>query len=235
MICPEISSSLQTEVHSQYRAFTQLSQDQRLMLNDWFEYTWQIRELPVQEHRRGMLQAWALLGFIGRITTGQADESLWLSALLQDEEMAAVFQTVMQNPKSLLRMYAKRFAQVWPVFSSAELEKEGIPTVTADTRAETTTEYMQAVRIHPVPPCWNRHISQSDLPSPDWQHTLLGWQVTAGNCLDPHGFHATEAELRIVTNAFMSLVYFFKEGKIFFETPSMRPDIFDRSQIFSSL
>jgi hypothetical protein len=235
MTCSEIQQLVPPGVPCDYAKFTNLPKSTKTMLNDWFEYTWKIREAPIEEHPRGMLQAWALLGFVGQVTTGSADQNTWLPALLYNADLDAIFSGVMENPKSLLRMYVKRLMQVWPVYSSVELAEAGIQPSTAVTRVEVIEEYANHTVLHPVPGCLTLHAVDGSLPLPDWQHTLLTWKRVFDNCLDPRGFHPTEMELRIVTAAFMSFVYFYKEGKVFFETPSMRPDLFDRTQIFSSL
>lgn len=235
MSCSEIQQLVPLGASCDYAQFSNLPKSTRLMLNDWFEYTWKIREEPIEQHTRGMLQGWALLGFIGRVTTGSSDQSVWLPALLYNPELEGFFNGVIENPKSLLRMYAKRFMQVWPVFSAADLARQHVPASSAPVRADALAEYTQHSGLRFAPPCMARHQADGSLDLPDWQHTLLAWQRVYENCLDPNGYHPTEMDLRIVTNAFMSLVYFYKEGKLFFETPSMRPDIFDRSQIFSSL
>jgi hypothetical protein len=235
MSCQEIATLFPTRLICRYERFLKLPKEPRLMLNDWFEITWKMRESPLEEHRRGMLMAWSLLGFIGQITTDTTSERDWVGAILINPEFEQIFNSVMSNPKSLMRMYGKRFAAVWPVFDSAELTRSGIIAGQAPVRADVIAGYIQENQTAFYPPCWPEHLAAKEALLPDWQHTLSAWYIVQKNLLDPNGWHATEMDLRIITNSFLSLVYFFKEGKVFFETPSMRPDIFDRTQIFSSL
>jgi hypothetical protein len=235
MSCPEITRAYATQTVCDYNKFLQLPRDQATALNDWFEYTWKMRENPVEEHRRGMLQAWALLGFMGRVTTGSTAEEDWVAAFLVNSDLENIFNTVMENPKSLMRMYAKRFSLTWPIYSSTDLIKHDIRPSNLPVRADIVQAYGQHSGLLAQPACWLRHLDANETLLPDWQHTLAAWHTVAGNILDPNGWHPTEMDLRIITNSFMSMVYFYKEGKVFFETPSHSPDIFDRTQIFSSL
>lgn len=235
MTCPEIDNMYQSAARADYSKFLHLDKKQKLMLNDWFEYTWKMRELPIEEHRRGMLQGWALLQFIGEMTSGYQSETDWVTALIVNSDLELIFNNVMDNKKSLMRMYNKRFAQIWPVFSAADLIRQGISGSTEQTRTEVIAEYQKHSNVIHSPACWPRHLTEEYPPLPDWQHTLSTWYIVTKNIIDPNGWHPTEMDLRIVTNSFMSLIYFFKEGKIFFENPSLSPDIFDRTQVFSSL
>lgn len=218
-----------------YQNWLSLEKKQRLMLNDWFEAAWIMRELPIEEHRRGLLQAWTLLGMIGSITTGsQADEE-WMPALLASTEFEQIYNQVLAEKKSLMRMYARRFADVWPVYPARSLRSSNVPPSRQVTRFDVIAEYNQQLSTGFFPACWMEHRQESTQPLPDWQHILPAWKTATDNLLDPDGWHETETDLRIITNAFMSLIYFFKEGKVFFENPSLRPDIFDRTQVLSSL
>lgn len=229
------NSSIPLNIPVAYDRFTNLEKHQKLMLNDWFENTWKMREFPVEQHRHGMLMAWTLLSFIGYITTGHRSDDDWVEAFLVSPDLEQIYNQVLEQKKSLLRMYAKRFAEVWPVFSSRCLMNKKIPASAAVTRVEIVQEYGQNPSLESVPSEWIANLGAKELPLPEWQDILPAWQMVVLNLLDPDGWHPTEVDLRIVTNAFMSLVYFFKEGKVFFENPSLRPDIFDRTQVLSSL
>ena len=218
-----------------YSAWKTLEKKQRLMLNDWFENAWKMRELPIEEHRRGLLQAWDLLRMIGFITTGTNADEDWAPALLASMEFEQIYNLILAEKKSLMRMYARRYADIWPVFPSAVLRSKGIEPSKKPTRDEVINEYSAIDGISYAPACWMQHRQEVERPLPDWQHILPAWKTAVDNLLDPSGWHETESDLRIVSNAFMSLIYFFKEGKVFFENPSLRPDIFDRTQVLSSL
>lgn len=211
--------------------FIQLPKDQRTLLNDWFEMTWRIREADPQRHYFGFLQAWELLAVIAEVLTGTSAVDDWYPALLHDAYPGGVFNAVMENKKSLMRMYVKRLAQVLPVFSVAAVG-EG---VSSAVRGEVVAAYLGRNIDDYAPRCWQDHQNDPEF-LPDWQHTLDAWHMVRKNLLlAGNGWSNSELDVRIASNAFLSLIYFFKEGKLFFENPSLRPDIFERTQVLSSL
>ncbi len=92
-----------------------------------------------------------------------------------------------------MRMYARRFADIWPIFPARLLRSPMIPPSRQVTRADVITEY--ATRSSPLvsflPVGWNIGKNQYS-PLPDWQHILPAWKTAVDNLLDPDGFHETE-------------------------------------------
>jgi len=220
-----------------YDRFLNLEPERKVLFNDWFEYVWKMRELPIQTHIRGFLMASDLLERIADIiSSGETDDERF-SALLTNPHLEGRFNHIMTEPKSLMRMYSKRFAQMWPIFDTVELgESKGILISQADvqTREDTITKYLDGEAKNYMPLCWSEHLELKDIPLPDWKHTLSAWYAVRRNIL-VQDWNNSESDVRIFTNAFQSLLYFYKEGKIFFENPSLKPDIFDRTQVLSSL
>jgi len=212
-----------------------LPRDQRIMLNDWFESVWKIRESEPERHYYAFLHAWEILSIMAEILTGSHDSDRWYTTLLEDGYLKGIFNGVMENKKSLMRMYVKRFAQLFPIFEITELDKQGIEKPQSIVRAEVIKYYEDKGLHNYAPGCWKVHSSDSEF-LPDWEHTLSAWYMVRKNLLkSPHGWSHTELSVRIVSSAFLALIYFFKEGKLFFENPSLRPDIFERTQVLSSL
>jgi len=220
-----------------FQRFIKLDVERKTILNDWFEYVWKMRELPTKDHIRGFWMAMDLLDSIADIISGSRTDEERFSALMLNVQLSESFNQVISEPKSLMRMYGKRFLTQWPIFDMDQVihnDVELIHTTETSIRAETINLYLKSGAKHFTPGCWPEHIKSSDIPLPDWKHTLSTWFVVRKNLTGKEWNHS-EADVRIYTNAFLTLVYFFKEGKIFFENPSLKPDIFDRTQVLSSL
>jgi hypothetical protein len=217
-----------------YTRFKQIPGNQRKVLNDWFEEAWKMRESAPEEHFRAFLLSWELLGYVAEIATGNSDPSTWYPILAHNPDITSIFQNVMENKKSLLRMYTRRFAQSWPIFQIGKVQEMETGQVYSPIRATRVQQYIaQGIKEY-SPPCWVDHREDPEYV-PDWMHTLSVWYIVRNNLLVPGSLGHSETDVRIVSNAFLSLIYFFKEGKVFFENPSLKPDIFDRTQVLSSL
>ncbi len=215
--------------------FIQLPKDQRIMLNDWFETTWKIRESEPKLHYYAFIHAWEILSVIAEIITGSGDPERWFDPLLQDDYLKGIFNRVMENKKSLMRMYVKRFAQQFPIFNISTLDSQGIKNALFPVRTDVVKYYYENGITDYAPACWGKHVDDSEF-LPDWEHTLSAWYMVRKNLLkSSEGWAHSELNVRIVSTAFLSLIYFYKEGKLFFENPSLRPDIFERTQVLSSL
>jgi len=220
-----------------FQRFVTLDIERKTILNDWFEYVWKMRELPAKDHIRGFWMAMDLLDSIADIISGSRTDDDRFSALILNEQLSELFKKVISEPKSLMRMYGKRFSTQWPVFDTDHMINQGlqlIHTSESSIRRETIDQYLTSGAIQYMPVCWPEHIKSGDIPLPDWKHTLSAWYVVRKN-LSGQEWNHSEADVRIHTNAFLTLLYFFKEGKVFFENPSLKPDIFDRTQVLSSL
>ncbi len=235
MVCNTLDNiPYDSSIEIDYGRFVRLPKDQKLVLNDWFEQAWKLRESPPEHHFHAWMLSWDLLGYVAEIITGSSSPASWFPILLNEPKLGAIFNGVMENKKSLLRMYAKRFALSWPIFDSEEIiHLSGGRTFSA-IRAEKAQEYIKLGARNFAPPCWQDHLQDAEF-IPDWKHTMSSWYAVRNNLFRPGGWQQSETDIRIVSNAFLSLIYFFKEGKIFFENPSLSPDIFDRTQVLSSL
>lgn len=212
-----------------------LPKDQRIMLNDWFESTWKMRESEPEHHYYAFLHAWDILSIMAEILTGSGDSDSRFDTLLNDEYLKGIFNGVMENKKSLMRMYVKRFAQLFPIFDITTLENHRVENPQSPVRADVIKHYIDLGINDYAPGCWLAHRDDPEFV-PDWEHTLSAWYMVRINLLkSPQGWAHSELNVRIISAAFLSLIYFFKEGKLFFENPSLRPDIFERTQVLSSL
>ncbi|MBA4420048.1 MAG: hypothetical protein C0391_02765 [Anaerolinea sp.] len=234
MPCPE-TIFRQTQITSDFSHFLRLAKEPKRMLNDLFETAWKQRELTPEQHAPAFLLAWTVLAATAEITTGEVNPESWSPAICVDADWAARFNNVMDNPKSLMRMYVKRFAASWPIFTVADLKRVDAVLPETLTREAVITAYRSNLSIHSQPDCWLRHLDEGANIVPDWQHTLSAWVAVRRNLFVDSGWYNTENTARIVANAFLSLIYFLKESKLYFENPSLKPDIFDRTQVLTSL
>lgn len=235
MSCTEIDQMTGGALEVKFERFAELSREPKQVLNDQFETIWRMRELPAEHHTHAFILAWDLLMHIAEITTGKTDREVVFASLLLSDEIGGRYNGIMENPKALTRMYSKRFAETWPIFDSTDLTTLNILEAETQLRESTIQRYLANGARYYLPMCWPRHKQEAPELLPDWQHIFSAWFGLRWNLFSCLNWKNTEMETRITSNAFMSLIYFFKEGKLFFETPSMKPDIFDRSQIFSSL
>jgi|WetSurMetagenome_2_1015567.scaffolds.fasta_scaffold20950_5 hypothetical protein len=235
MICPEMKIREIPANTSNFSRFTSLNKFPKKILNDQFEFAWKMRELAPSQHFSAFLEVWELLARTAEITTGFQKSSDWYGVIRVDITWAKKFSGVMENPKSLMRMYIKRFAEAWPIFDVTELEQRGLLKVEGASREAVISTYRSKGNESHSPECWLRHLDEASTPLPDWEHALSAWnQIRLNFFKDPHWLNTENSE-RIVSNAFLSLIYFFKESKLYFENPSLKPDIFDRTQVLSSL
>jgi hypothetical protein len=235
MTCEQIDKlPRDTRITVDFERFTRLPTDQKTVLNDWFEHAWKMREADPKDHYRAWMLAWDLFGYVAEIITGSADIDAWYPILLHHPYLQDRFEGVMSNKKSLMRMYVKRFSLSWPIFDIREIEQIHSAKTFSPIRATRVQEYLTLGATSFSPPCWKDHLNDLEF-LPDWQHTLSVWHTVRMNLFRVDGWQHSESEVRIISNAFLSLIYFFKEGKIFFENPSLRPDTFDRTQVLSSL
>lgn len=235
MTCPEIKLSSNKPTAVDFTRFDKLTKLPKKMLNDLFESTWKQRELAPEQHHRSFLEAWSLLSYTAEITTGLRNDEEWYPVIRANATWAFRFNNVMENPKSLMRMYTKRFADSWPIFDVAELTGKGILQHQTTSREETIAGYRNNHAENYLPECWCLHLDEASRPLPDWEHTLSAWFAVRRNLFKDPEWQNTENDPRIISNAFLSLIYFFKESKLYFENPSLKPDIFDRTQVLSSL
>jgi hypothetical protein len=235
MTCPEMKYGEIPANACDFSRFIALEKFPKKILNDQFEYAWKMRELTPGQHFSAFLTTWDLLASTAEITTGLQNISGWYRVIRADKTWADKYNHVMENPKSLTRMYTKRFAESWPIFDAAELEQKGLLQSEYASREEVISTCRSKVVENYSPECWLRHQDEGTMPLPDWEHTLSAWfQIRWNFFEDPHWQNSENSE-RIVSNAFLSLIYFFKESKLYFENPSLKPDIFDRTQVLSSL
>jgi hypothetical protein len=235
MACPEMNLPKNTIQNVDLTRFEKLPKQPKKLLNDLFESAWKERELPPEQHHKPFLEAWSLLSYTAEITSGLRSDEEWFPVIRMDATWADRFSRVMDNPKSLMRMYTKRFAESWPIFDVAELMEKGVLHPQKTSREEAIAIYRSNDAGNFLPECWCRHMDEGSCPLPDWEHTLSAWFVVRRNLFKDPLWQNLENDPRIVSNAFLSLIYFFKESKLYFENPSLKPDIFDRTQVLSSL
>jgi len=233
MVCMDLPQP-KTGTQADLARFARLEKKARLMLNDQFEYAWKQRELAPEKHAAAFLTAWEVLCATAEVTCGLTCPADWVPLIGQDPAWAASFNDLMDNPKSLTRMYAKRFALLWPIYDVPAALSAGILQIQPDRRENAQSAYA-AAGIPGTPACWHEHRAESPDLLPDWQHTLTAWQAVRRNLFQDPAWHNSENDYPIVSNAFLSLIYFFKESRLYFENPSLKPDIFDRTQVLSSL
>ena len=112
MSCPEISLPKNTRSVADLARFEKLPKQPKAILNDLFEAAWKKRELPPEQHHKPFLESWSLLSYTAEITTGIGSDEEWFPIIRADSAWAGQFNTVMDNPKSLMRMYTKRFVEI---------------------------------------------------------------------------------------------------------------------------
>jgi hypothetical protein len=235
MTCLEMNLTQLTPGSVDFSRFEKLPKHPKTMLNDLFESAWKERELPPEQHSKPFLNAWSLLSYTAEVTTGLGSDKEWFPIIRADTAWSDRFNNVMDNPKSLMRMYTKRFAELWPIFDVSVLMGKGILQHQSATRDEAIVLYRSKDAGKYLPECWCRHMDEGSRPLPDWEHTLGSWFAVRRNLFKDPLWQNSENDPRIVSNAFLSLIYFFKEGRLYFENPSLKPDIFDRTQVLSSL
>jgi|GEM_PF-6444371 len=233
MNCSELPFT-PTEVKVELGQLLRLEKKARLMLNERFEQAWKLREQAPEKHTPAFMTAWEVLSASAEVTSGLFNPNDWVPAIGQDAAWAEKFNDLMENPKSLTRMYGKRFAQLWPIFDVRAARQQGVLQAEAPTRAEAQLVYSRA-GVPGVPACWQAHAHETPVPVPDWQHTVPAWEAVRRNLFQDPAWNHTENDTRIISNAFLSLIYFLKESHLYFENPSLSPDIFDRTQVLSSL
>ena len=165
MTCPEMKIVENPANSSDFSCFTLLEKFPKKILNDQFEYAWKMRELPPGQHYSAFLQAWDLLASTAEITTGIQNISDWYGVIRADKTWADKFNHVMENPKSLMRMYTKRFAESWPIFDAAELEQKGLLQADYASREEVISTYRSKVIESFSPECWLRHVDEGTASS----------------------------------------------------------------------
>lgn len=235
MKCPEMSDPVEGVFKVNLSLFENLPRSIKTPLNDLFEEAWKQRELPPDKHIHPFMTAWNLLSYTAEITTGTRNDEEWYPAIRSDTAWERKFNQVIENPKSLLRMYSKRFAETWPIFDTASLLEKDCLQLESEPRSRTMETYRRIGITTFLPECWLRHLDEGSQPLPDWQHTLSGWFAIRKNLFRGPQWKNSENDTRIITSGFLSLIYFFKESKLYFESPSLKPDIFDRTQVLSSL
>ncbi len=181
MTCPEMNLRKLTPGSVDFSRFEKLQKQPKTMLNDLFESAWKERELPPEQHHKPFLEAWSLLSYTAEITSGLRSDLEWFPVIRADVTWADRFNHVMENPKSLMRMYTKRFAESWPIFDVAELMEKGILHPQAATREEAIAVYRSKNAGNYLPECWCRHMDEGSRPLPDWEHTLSAWFAVRWN------------------------------------------------------
>ena len=121
MICSEMAIPEKKGVVVELSRFEMLPRTIKAVLNDLFEETWKQRELPPEQHLRPFMAAWNLLAYTAEITTGSRNDEEWHPAIRADSAWEQKFNHVMENPKSLMRMYTRRFAESWPIYDTGPL------------------------------------------------------------------------------------------------------------------
>ena len=234
--CDRIDKNIAAPKLNDYQRFKKLDRERKQILNDWFELVWKMREHPVNEHFLAFQLTYSLLDQIAVVISSRGSDEERFAALFHNPEMGKIFDGMMDEPKSLMRMYSKRFAALWPIFDTSidmNPPAKWKPSVKGTPRDETVKKYLSSGYNH-QPGCWLSHVEFDQKILPDWKHSLAVWHTLYRN-LQTGAWNNTESEIRIYSNGFLSLLYFYKEGKIFFENPSLKPDIFERTQVLSSL
>jgi hypothetical protein len=207
------------------------NREKKAALDEHFESIWVMRELAAENHALPFLFLWQMLELVAEEICGEYQSPYWLDALKENDDLSGRHASVLANPKSLMRMYNLRFAQTWPVFDICKADPKLF--VQNPIREETISAYLASGMGDFQPACWIRHRAEGTIPQPDWQHSLSAWQMVRRN-LAIRGERLSELDTRIVSNAFLSLLYFFKEGQVFQIQHNLTPNLFERTEIFAS-
>lgn len=116
----------------------------------------------------GFIYLWFGLNAWGSCVTGTDTDRDWINAVSSDEQLAQLFgRSIRDNDHCAAEV--TRFADLWPIFKSSEIRRQGIWVPTGATRQQRVRQYLDS-NIPFEPSCWHDHRGQR--PPADWQHCL---------------------------------------------------------------
>jgi hypothetical protein len=198
----------------------------------WFREAWKMRELEPEKHAEAFLMAWnALIGW-AECVSGEEDSTRALAAVAVSTEVNDRYNRIFENKKSLFRMYAKRFATLWPVFGAAELAKKGIIQTEYLSRTDLAKEYFANGAEICGPACWKRHQDAGEEIPVDLAHLLAALSQLRRSFFQGRDEGHSEVNHHLISTGYLAMAYYLKENGIYILETTINRDLFGAELIY---
>jgi hypothetical protein len=226
MTCSELQFNGNSLRDVEMQKLDRLQSRSRDLLIHWFQTAWKLREKDPSEHTEAFLIGWnALIGWAECIS-GEEDLPRALEAVGASPEVNARYNQVFENKKSLFRMYAKRFAELWPVFDAVELDSKGLLKTDYISRSDLAEEYLAGGAQLYAPTCWKRHHDAGEEIPVTLPHLLAAlYQLRKGLFQGGEAPHS-EVNEHLLSTGYLAMVYYLFENKIYLLEPKVSRDLF---------
>lgn len=213
MICHELLNHRYAGVSVNFDRYQMLPLEGRELISDWFVRSWEMRESQDKACFEAFFFAWiAVNGWAACVTECDEDRG-YLDALMRNAQLCQDFTKFAAAQESPFAYNVKQFAAFWPIFKDQSLRRSGISRRPGENREEMVSRYLEQNDVQFAPKCARRHREAGEKIPVDWPHTLVTlYQV---RCNFFHGEKALSSEMdrRIVSCAYRTLLYFFRQGK----------------------
>lgn len=188
-----------------------LHSDGRRLISGWFERAWEARNAKAENCFEPFIFAWFAVNGWAACVTGKDVDREYLKVLMEDKTIREQFNKLVKNAQTPFPIHARKFAEYWPIFEVKDLRRKEILQAYEGERAEIVRRYFEEGAKKFEPECWQQHIETEKFVPIDWPHTL--YAIYRVRCNLFHGEKAAHSEMDqvIVSKAFKTLIYFFKE------------------------
>lgn len=149
--------------------FDLLHRDGRRLVQEWAQRS---QEIPKHREPESFFEAFIYLWFAvngwGACIADTDTDRKWVDAVAADPRLAAEFRRLWSEDDEF-RAVTRTFRQLWPIFRSSDLRRQGIRVSEQRTRDERVIAYLRGGLTNYQPSCWQQH---DGVPPTDWRHTF---------------------------------------------------------------
>ncbi len=218
MTCSRLIRTDLPEVHIDFNRYRSLHREGMHLISGWFQRAWDKRDCQGDNCFEAFIFAWFAINGWAACVTEQDDDTKYIDALTRDQTLCKEFSRLRARPDTPFASSATQFAAFWPIFEVRYFRQRGVRIYLPEyDRGKTIKYYMGHIaegKTPFAPQCWKMHENAGEKPPVDWPHTLSALYRVRCNLF--HGEKAAHSEMdqQVVTSAFRTLVYFFREAQL---------------------
>ena len=210
--CPRLLNPVRPMKRVRLEKYAGLHPEGKQLINGWFQRAWAEVANGGDEVFERFIFAWfSFNGWAACVTDTDRDAEL-ITALAADAKMYRDFDVLLSRPNSTLKLHAKQFAELLPIFDVKTLRRSRLFYAGFENRRQGIEAYLNEGITAFEPKCWKRHKDAGEDMPLDWPHILKPMYKVRCNLFHGQKSAHSEMDRLIVSSAFLTLIHFVKEG-----------------------
>ena len=187
--------------------FQRLYEDRRQVISGWSR-----RGIAAEGgHFQGFIYLWFAMNGWGACVADTDRDREWVNAVALDQHLGRTFTELIKADQTF-EAKARDFRNLWPIFRSSDIRRQGIHVPAGSSRAERIEHYLAHGLTEFEPSCWHEHDRNPPL---DWPHSFRSLYRVRCNLFHGEKTLDSDNDRIIIETAYSVLASFVREADLF--------------------